>query len=152
MGGLFLTLCGILWGLIYDFFRAVRKKLYYNTAVSVICDLLFGITATILSVYTMYIHYSLELRFYRICGMVCACVIYFLLFSHLILKIYSIFLDFFGKILKILFTIIKFCAKIFKKCFLFVFFPFLWVGKHLKKIILKIRFKLLQQLKFIKRK
>lgn len=152
MGGLFLTLCGLFVGLIYDFFKSIRKKLNYNTAVSVICDLLFWLVAIILSVYTLYVHYSLELRFYRICGMLCACMLYFVVFSSFFLKIYSIFLNFFGKILKILFTIVKFCAKILKKCFLFLFSPLLWVGKHFWKFILKIRFKLIQQMKFMKRK
>lgn len=152
MGAVFLGLCGIFLGMAYDFFKCLRVNLKYNTPVSVICDLLFWIFATVFVTEALYIRYSLELRFYRICGIFCGVSLYFLLLSPAILKIWNIFFKFFEKILKILFTIIKFCAKIIKKCFSFIFRPFFCVGKFFGKIILKIRLKIFKQIKFMKRK
>lgn len=147
-----LFLCGVVLGIGYDFFKSIRKKLSYDTKISVLCDLLFGIFSVGAVTMVMYFRYSLELRFYRFCGIVCGFSFYFLVLSPLFLKFFNKFINFFEKIFKILFTITKFCAKILKKCFCIVLYPFLRFKKCFWKFIFKIRFKLLQQTKFIKRK
>lgn len=152
MSVIILSVCGMVIGAFYDFLKCIRKNFSYNTFLSIACDFVFWIFALFMVLKTMYVRYALELRFHRLFGIFLGILMYFLMFSPLFLKFYDIFFEFFKKIFKILFTFIQFCVKILKNCIRFLFSPFVWIGKRIGKFILKIRFEILQQIKFIKRK
>lgn len=61
---------GIILGLIYDIYRGIRAMFKNKKAITIIFDLLFILSALIISVGVLYIVNSGEIRFYTFIGFV----------------------------------------------------------------------------------
>lgn len=109
------TLLGILQGCLFDVFRVVRK----NTSRSFVCvgitDVIYWLSAGSLFAVFMLFLTDGELRGYMYVGMILGLILYFLLFSDLIISfvtnIFIFFLKFFNFFLKILLTPARFLYK-----------------------------------------
>lgn len=127
------TVCGIVTGYIYDFFRALRITSNHSKILTLIFDFLFWLAASIIVILTFYFIDGLNLRLYRFLAVFAGNFLYFSFFSGLFLAITEKILKIFVFFLKILFTILKFCGKILKKLFTILFFPFVF----LKRLVYK---------------
>ena len=97
------TLIGILIGVIFDFFRILRKSFTTKDFVTYIEDVCFWIITEIIVLYSIYIFCNGELRFFIILGIFMGLAIYMFTISKYIIKFSVIFL----KILKSFFAIFK---------------------------------------------
>ncbi len=80
---------GLLVGLIYDFFRLIRKLFTHKPALVYIEDFLFWLFSTFVCFYILLHKNNLELRFYLFIGILIGLCFYFNLFSQFILKIFE---------------------------------------------------------------
>ena len=127
------TVCGLLIGFIYDFFRALRITSKYNKGLTLISDLFFWIITTIIIILTFFYIDGLNLRFYRFLAIISGVFLYFIFLSSFFLGISEKIFEIFGYFFKILFTIIKFCGKILYIVWGFVSYPFRFLFNILKK-------------------
>ncbi len=106
------VILAVLIGLVYDFFRAIRKTLKK----SVLCDILMWITVSFLVVWTWFFAFLGELRWYMVLGALFTGVIYFLTISKYTYFLFQFLVDkicfIFAVILKILLTPPRFLCKI----------------------------------------
>lgn len=110
---------GILIGILFDFFRILRKSFKTNDFITYIEDLLFWILAGTSILYFIFVYNNGEIRLFMFLGIAIGLVLYMLIFSSLFIKINV--------------TIIVFMKNIFIKVFTIVLIPF----KFLKKIFFK---------------
>lgn len=126
-------LCGAAAGIVFDFFRALRRFLHKGTFPTLITDILFWIICTALCSYCVfYINNGLLCTFVVIAFFL-GIVLYFLSVSHLIFtlffKIINILSKFLHLFFKILLTPLKFSYKIILVYFLKVKCRFNWGAK-----------------------
>lgn len=119
---LFIQSCvlGIIFGVVYDFFRAIRYELRLRFFGTFICDILFWVINL-----TLFLLFILNFangvgRLYIMFAIILANTLYFLTFSIIILKIFRyIFKLFFGTIRQIFYFLEKFLKKFLKNTFNF---------------------------------
>ena len=115
-------ICGIFCGIVFDFFRAIRKNIKMNTAFVFITDVLFWILVTLISAFCVFYINDGLLRTFVICAFIIGSVLYFFTFSRIIFflfcKIIEIICHFINLFLKILLTPLKFSYKIILVWFL----------------------------------
>lgn len=106
-------------GVVYDFFRAIRKTFKFKTINTFICDCIFWLISL-----TMFLLFILnfaggEGRFYIIFAMILGIILYFLCISCLFIEIFS--------------TIVWFCYFVFNKIFHAFTDTLKKVSKNIKK-------------------
>ena len=113
---------GILIGLLFDFFRILRKSFHTSNVMTYIEDIMFWILTGIIIMYTLYVVCCGEIRIYMFIGIFIGVCMYILTISKYIINI-SI-------------KIIMF----FKKVTIFVFGPFIswakFIHNNIKKLVL----------------
>lgn len=128
-GYLFLifVLNGVIIGLLFDFFRILRKTIKTKDFVTYIQDFLFWILTGIIILYSTFTFNNGEIRLFLFVGIIIGVTLYMLLISSYIIKIFVTIFNFIKKILgipikyiskilrKILFKPISFCIINFKK-------------------------------------
>ena len=116
---------GIIIGILFDFFRILRKTFKTTDFVTYIEDLLFWILTGFSIIYFIFAFNNGEIRLFMFLGIALGIFIYMFLFSSYFIKINVIIINFFkkiiGKIFKIIFIPIKFIKKIFFKPISFIF-------------------------------
>lgn len=127
---LIFSLCGVILGIIFDFFRALRRFLHKGTFSVAVTDIIFWITSIgICSYCVFYIHNGLLCTFV-IAGFLLGVILYFLSVSCLIFNIFFKIIDIISKFLhlflKILLTPLRFSYKIILICFLKMKYKFNW--------------------------
>ena len=123
---------GLLIGLLFDFFRILRKSFKTSDIITYIEDILFWILTGIILLYSIFTFNNGEIRFYMFLGVILGCIIYMLLFSRYIVNTITKIVLFFKKIiLKIvniiiypLKMLIKIKNKILKKPISFIIINF----------------------------
>ncbi len=98
---------GICIGLIYDFFRLLRKLFIHKNSTVYIEDSLFWLLSTFLAFYILLHKNNLEFRFYLLLGIALGIILYFSFVSYYVLK-------FFVYTLTLLAKPISFCLKLIK--------------------------------------
>lgn len=88
---LIFTLNGVFIGLLFDFFRILRKSFKTNNIVTYVEDILFWMLAGISILISMYNFSGGELRLYMILGLALGIIIYILTVSKYIIRI-SVFI------------------------------------------------------------
>ena len=78
---------GVFIGLIFDFFRILRKSFKTTNIITYIQDILFWILTGISIIFCMYKFSDGEMRFFMLLGMILGFCIYLLTFSQFIIKI-----------------------------------------------------------------
>lgn len=81
-----MMLCGMAGGLLFDFFRAVRKLIRMNTLWVGLCDLCFWTLCTAAVFYAARFTNQGQLRWYEFIGMISGLLLYFLLFGSLMVR------------------------------------------------------------------
>lgn len=84
---LIFTLNGIIIGLLFDFFRVLRKSFKTSDFITYIEDILFWILTGILILYSIFIFNNGEIRFYMLLGIFIGIALYMLMFSNYVIKI-----------------------------------------------------------------
>lgn len=116
-------LTGLLIGIIFDFFRILRKSFNHSNFITIIQDLIFFIITSILVIFVLFKYNNGVVRSYVIIGIFCGLLIYFGLFSKIFVKINV-------KIIEFIKSVFSFLLKI-------VLYPFKLIHILLKKTLLK---------------
>lgn len=114
---------GILIGLLFDFFRILRKSFKTNDFITYVEDVLFWILAGIILLYSIFVFNDGEIRLFMFLAVLIGIIIYILSISSYIIKINVKIINFFKMII----------IKIFK----IISIPFTYIIKILRKIFFK---------------
>ena len=114
---------GIIIGILFDFFRILRKSFKTNDITTYIEDFLFWILTGFSILFTLFKFNNGEIRLYMFFAIAIGILLYMLIFSSYIIKINV--------------SIIIILKKIVKKILYYVFMPILFLLKVLKKIVFK---------------
>ena len=105
------TLDGVLIGIIFDFFRILRKSFKTKNFVTNIEDICFWIAAGIIFLYSMCKFADGEIRFFMILGVLLGVTLYILTISKYVIKVSVFVIDLLKKILifpmKLVYNFIK---------------------------------------------
>ncbi len=118
---LVMMLCGIAGGLLFDFFRAVRKLIRMNVLWVGLCDLLFWLLCTIAVFYAARLTNQGELRWYEFIGILLGLALYFLLFGSLVVQGLTVLLRTVAKILLFIIKLFLIPVRLFVRPILFLF-------------------------------
>lgn len=116
---------GIVIGILFDFFRILRKSMKTKDFVTYIEDILFCIITGIIIIYSIFYFNSGEFRIYIFIGLLIGCSIYLLTISQYVVKI-NVY---------ILTKFIEICKKVFNIIFLPIRFIYIKTEDVLKKLI-----------------
>ena len=119
---------GIIIGILFDFFRILRKSFKTADLITYIEDILFWILAGIILLYSIFVFNNGEIRLFMFLAVILGTIIYMLIASKYVIKINVTIIKF---IKKILLVPINFIAKILRKIF---FKPISFVIINIKKI------------------
>ncbi len=120
---LIFTVNGIIIGLLFDFFRILRKTMKTKDIVTYIEDFIFWILTGAIILYSIFTFNNGEIRFYMFFAILLGAITYLLFVSKYVIKINV--------------TIITFLKKVILKIVYFVSIPFLFIVKILKKLLMK---------------
>ena len=143
---LIFVLDGFIIGLLFDFFRILRKTFKTSDIITYIQDILFWILTGLVVLYSIFIFNNGEMRIYIFLGILIGIVLYILLLSKYIIKINVFIINkikwFVSIILKIIFMPFKFIFNILKKSLLKpISFIFINIKKDMYKITKKMTIK-----------
>ena len=109
------TLNGVFIGLLFDFFRILRKSFKTKDLVTYIEDVIFWILTGISIIYSMCVYCNGEIRFFMVLGIIIGITLYMLTISNYVIKIFVSIILFLKKILEKLIKIVIFPVKIIVK-------------------------------------
>ena len=116
---------GIIIGILFDFFRILRKSFKTSDFITYFEDFLFWILTGFSILYFVFIFNNGEIRLFMLLGIILGIILYMLIFSSIFIKINVIIIKFLKKILIKIFEIIlipfKFIKKVFFKPISFIF-------------------------------
>lgn len=102
---------GILIGILFDFFRILRKSFKTNDFFTYLEDIIFWIITGIILLYSIFTFNNGEIRFFMFIGVLIGIILYILSISSFIIKINVTILTFFKNIIIKIFNIIVFPIK-----------------------------------------
>ncbi len=105
-------LIGFIIGLIYDFFRILRKVFTHSNTLVYFEDILFWLFSTFIAFFILLHKNNLEFRFYLLIGIVLGLIFYFAIISTFVLKISLTIIE---QLLKPIAFLYKFLKPHFKK-------------------------------------
>lgn len=122
---LFLIFCvnGIIIGLLFDFFRILRRSFKTKDIITYMEDILFGILTGSILLYSIFTFNNGEIRLFILLGVALGIIFYMLLISSYIIKINV--------------AIIRFLKKIFSKILHILAIPFKAIYQIIRKIFFK---------------
>lgn len=107
------SLTGVIIGVLFDFFRILRRAIKTSNLITYIEDILFWILTGILILYNIWYFNNGEIRVYMFLGIILGVLIYMSTLSSIVIKIFSKLLKIIIKTLELPFkTIILFFRKI----------------------------------------
>jgi len=127
-------LCGILTGLIYDFFRIKRKTIKTGALFVYIEDLVYWIIVAGVVFALIFYSNDGEIRGYIFIGIIIGAIFYALLFSKIIVNISVKLLNWLGRAIKFIFFVISYPFKIIIKI---LSYPAMLISKLVKKLFRK---------------
>ena len=101
------SLTGVIIGILFDFFRILRKTIKTPNIITYIEDVIFWILTGILILYNIWYFNDGEIRIYMFLGIILGVLIYMSILSKMIILIFSKILQTIIKILEIPFKTIK---------------------------------------------
>ena len=135
---------GILIGLLFDFFRIMRRTFKTNNIITYIEDFIFWILTGIILLYSIFTFNNGEIRIYMFLGVLLGITLYMLSISSYVIKINVKIINFIkmiiAKIIEIILYTIKLLLKILKSIF---YKPVAFIIINVRKIIKKYTTKLL---------
>lgn len=116
---------GIIIGILFDFFRILRKSFKTRDVVTYFEDLLFWILTGFSILYFIFVFNNGEIRLFMFLGIAVGITLYMLIFSSFFIKINVTIITFFKKVIikifKFLLIPFKFIKKLFFKPISFIF-------------------------------
>lgn len=107
------SLTGVVIGILFDFFRILRRSLKTSNIITYVEDVLFWILTGVLILYNIWYFNNGEIRIYMFLGIIMGLLIYMLTLSNIIVSLFSKILKMLIRILEIPFkTIISIFHKI----------------------------------------
>lgn len=107
------SLTGVTIGVLFDFFRSLRRTIKTSNIITYIEDILFWILTGLLVLYNIWYFNSGEIRIYMLLGIILGVLIYMSTLSNILIKIFSKILRIIIKMLELPFkTIISTFRKI----------------------------------------
>lgn len=116
---------GVIIGILFDFFRILRKSFKTPDFVTYIEDVIFWILTGLLTLYSIFVFNNGEIRFFMFLGIFIGIALYMLLCSTYIIK-FSVF-------------IINKTKKIILKIFNIIAYPIKLIYKILKKVFINVK-------------
>ena len=108
------SLTGVAIGLLFDFFRILRRSIKTNNLITYIEDILFWMLTGLLILYNIWYFNDGEIRIYIFIGIIMGLLVYMSTLSSILIKIFTKILQTIIKVLKFpIKTIISFLSKIF---------------------------------------
>lgn len=101
------SLTGVIIGILFDFFRILRKTVKTSNFITYVEDVSFWILTGILILYNIWYFNDGEIRIYMFLGIIMGILIYMLTLSKLLILIFSKIFQIIIKILEIPFKTIK---------------------------------------------
>lgn len=114
---------GILIGLLFDFFRILRKSFKTKDIITYIQDILFWILTGFIILYSTFTFNNGEIRIFMFVAILLGIVLYMTLISSYVIKVNV--------------TIINFIKNTILKIINIILIPFKWIYRILKKILYK---------------
>ena len=106
------SIVGVTIGILFDFFRIIRKTIKTNDFFTYIEDILFWILTGIIIIFSMYYFCDGELRFFMVIGIILGTIMYLLTISRYVIIISLFFLNIIKKIIiNPIYAIIRFFKK-----------------------------------------
>ena len=131
---------GILIGLLFDFFRILRRIIKTNDIITYIEDILFWILTGFIILYSIFVFNNGQLRLYMFLGIILGAFIYMLFISSYIIKINIKIINLLCRLINIITIPFKFIFNIFRRTFIKpVTFLFINVRKIFTNFIEKIQ-------------
>ncbi|WP_207207941.1 spore cortex biosynthesis protein YabQ [Xylanivirga thermophila] len=106
---------GIIMGVIYDFFRAIRYRAKPNRIVTGIMDLIFWLIVAVLAFMVFYYTNYGQIRFFNFIGMALGWLLYTITLSPWILKFIISIFKVIGKIFTVIIKIIAWPVRLLSK-------------------------------------
>ena len=107
------SLTGVVIGILFDFFRILRRSFKTSNIITYVEDVLFWILTGVLILYNIWYFNNGEIRIYMFLGIIMGLLIYMLTLSNIIVSLFSKILKMLIRILEIRFkTIISIFHKI----------------------------------------
>lgn len=106
---------GIIMGVIYDFFRAIRYRAKPNRIVTGIMDLIFWLIVAVLAFMVFYYTNYGQIRFFNFIGMALGWLLYTITLSPWILKFIISIFKAIGKIFTVIIKIIAWPVRLLSK-------------------------------------
>ena len=94
------VLVGMIMGVVFDFFRALRRNGKTKNIIVYIQDIIFWFIVAVIIITSSFILNNGELRGYMLIGYTLGALMYMLIFSNYIKNIFIFIFDFFEKIIK----------------------------------------------------
>lgn len=121
------SLTGVIIGILFDFFRILRKSFKTSDIITYLEDIIFWILTGFIVLYNIWYFNNGEIRLFMILGIIMGAIIYMLTLSNIIIKI---FYEIINILKKIILKIIKILELPFK--------PIVLICKKIYVIIRKI--------------
>lgn len=137
---LLFALDGIIIGILFDFFRILRRSFSTGNILTALEDIIFWFLVGIIILYSIFIYNNGVIRGYMFLGILCGATLYMITLSKVFIKINVCILKFIKKIINIFIKIISFPLMLlisFLKNVIFkpISFIFVNIGKNIKKSI-----------------
>lgn len=120
---LIFTINGMIIGLLFDFFRIIRRTFKTNDILTYIEDILFWILTGLILLYSIFVFNNGELRLFMIFSVILGVSLYLIIFSKYIIKINI--------------TILKFIKNILSKIINILIVPFKYIYNMIKKVFFR---------------
>lgn len=117
------SLTGVAIGILFDFFRILRKSFKTSDIITYLEDIVFWVSTGILILYNIWYFNNGEIRLFMFLGIIMGTMIYMLTLSNIIIKVF--------------YTIIKFLKKIIIIPFKPIFFTIRKIYVIIKNVIAK---------------
>ena len=131
---LIFILNGLLIGLLFDFFRILRKAIKTSDLITCIEDIIFWILTGLIILYTIFTYNNGEIRLFMFMAITIGIILYMLLISKFIMGISLKIINFVKKIISIIINIIKIPIKLLIKLINKIFFnPISFVILNIRK-------------------
>ena len=114
---------GVLIGLLFDFFRILRKSFKTKDMITYIQDIIFWILTGFIILYSTFTFNNGEIRIFMFVAILLGVVFYMMLISSYVITVNV--------------TIINFIKNIILKTFNIILLPFKWIYKIIEKILYK---------------
>ncbi len=135
------VIVGMIIGILFDFFRVLRKSIKTNDIVTYIEDILFCIMTGIILLYSIFTFNSGEIRIYLFIGLLFGGLIYMLSISKYFVKINVFLLNTILSTIKKVYHIMLIPFQFLDKCMHRLFKPISFIIINLRKNLSKIPFK-----------